>query len=88
MENLNQTPTQITVADLDALRVIVNIAAQRGAFRGDELSQVGAIYDKLNSFLAAVVDQAKAAAEEAGAEEGKAATGDVEELVAKDSEGE
>ena len=57
----NTTQTQITVADLDALQRIVDVAAQRGAFRGAELAQVGAVYDKLTTFLEAVAEQAKAA---------------------------
>ena len=63
MENTTLPPTQITVADLDALRGIVDVAAQRGAFRGAELAQVGAVYDKLTTFLNSVVAQAKADAE-------------------------
>ena len=67
MENQTQTSqTQITVADLDALRSIVDVATQRGAFRGAELTQVGAVFDKLSAFLAEVVKQAKHAADEAG----------------------
>jgi hypothetical protein len=58
-----ENTTQITIADLDALRGIVDIAAQRGAFRGAELTQVGVVFDKLTSFLNAAVEQAKAAAE-------------------------
>jgi len=61
-----ENTTQITIADLDALRGIVDIAAQRGAFRGAELTQVGAVFDKLTSFLDAAVEQAKAAAEAEG----------------------
>jgi hypothetical protein len=68
MENTSLPPTQITVADLDALRGIVDIAAQRGAFRGAELAQVGAVYDKLTTFLNSVVAQAKADAEAADTE--------------------
>ena len=59
MENIND-PTQITIADLDTLRNIVDLASTRGAFRGAELTQVGAIYDKLTAFLDAIIDQAKA----------------------------
>ena len=59
MENTND-PTQITIADLDTLRNIVDLASTRGAFRGAELTQVGAIYDKLTSFLDAIIAQAKA----------------------------
>ena len=70
MENTTQSPTQITVADLDALRAIVDLAAQRGAFRGAELQQVGAVFDKLTTFLNSVVEAAKANADsEEGTEE-------------------
>ena len=59
MENIND-PTQITIADLDTLKNIVDLASTRGAFRGAELTQVGAIYDKLTAFLDAIIAQAKA----------------------------
>ena len=59
MENTND-PTQITIADLDTFRNIVDLASTRGAFRGAELTQVGAIYDKLTAFLDAIIAQAKA----------------------------
>jgi hypothetical protein len=58
-----ENSTQITVADLSALHGIVDIAASRGAFRGAELTQVGAVFDKLTTFLNDVMAQAKAAAE-------------------------
>jgi uncharacterized protein YggE len=63
MENTTQPVQPITVADLDALRSIIDLAATRGAFQGAELSQVGAVYDKLTTFLNSVVAQAQAAAE-------------------------
>jgi hypothetical protein len=59
MENTTQ-PTQITIADLDTLKNIVDLASSRGAFRGAELTQVGAIYDKLTAFLNGVIAQAQA----------------------------
>ena len=52
--------TQITIADLDTIKNIIDLACTRGAFRGAELSQVGVVYDKLNLFLEAVIEQAKA----------------------------
>ena len=52
--------TQITIADLDTIKNVIDLACTRGAFRGEEISQVGAVYDKLNSFLEAVIAQAKA----------------------------
>ena len=69
MENTTQ-PTQITIADLDTLKNIVDLASTRGAFRGAELTQVGAVYDKLSAFLDEILAQAQAQQEA----EAKAAT--------------
>ena len=63
MENTTQPIQPLTVADLDALRSIIDLAATRGAFQGAELSQVGAVFDKLTIFLNSVVKQAQASAE-------------------------
>ena len=62
--------TQITIADLDTVKNIIDLACTRGAFRGAEISQVGAVYDKLTVFLEAVIAQAKAQ-EDANAEAGE-----------------
>ena len=62
--------TQITIADLDTIKNIIDLACTRGAFRGAELSQVGTVYDKLSVFLQAVIEQAKAQ-EAANAEAGE-----------------
>jgi hypothetical protein len=51
--------SQITIADLDTIKNIIDLACTRGAFRGAEISQVGAVYDKLSLFLEAVIAQAK-----------------------------
>ena len=52
--------THITIADLDTIKNIIDLASTRGAFRGTELSQVGAVYDKLAAFLETVITQAQA----------------------------
>jgi hypothetical protein len=52
--------TQITIADLDTIKNIIDLACTRGAFRGAEVSQVGVVFDKLTIFLEAVIAQAKA----------------------------
>jgi hypothetical protein len=52
--------TQITIADLDTIKNIIDLACTRGAFRGAEVSQVGVVFDKLSAFLEAVIEQAKA----------------------------
>jgi hypothetical protein len=51
--------TQITIQDLDTIKNVIDLACTRGAFRGAEVSQVGAVYDKLALFLDAVIAQAK-----------------------------
>lgn len=44
-------PVQLTVADLQVLSRIVDLASRRGAFQAGELSQVGDAFNKLTSFL-------------------------------------
>lgn len=50
---------QITVTDLALLKSLVEVASTRGAFKADELSTVGQVYDKLNQFLQQLVEQAE-----------------------------
>ncbi len=50
----------ITVTDLDALRNLIDLACTRGAFRANEVRQVGELHEKLTKFLEAVVAQAQA----------------------------
>jgi hypothetical protein len=47
-------PVQLTIADLQLLARIVDLASRRGAFQAGELSQVGDAYNKLAGFLAYV----------------------------------
>lgn len=44
-------PVQLTIADLQLLSRIVDLASRRGAFQANELSQVGDAFNKLSSFL-------------------------------------
>ena len=44
----------LTVQDLQAIKSIIDVASQRGAFRPNEMVTVGQTYNKLESFLAAV----------------------------------
>jgi hypothetical protein len=46
---------QITLVDLQNLLQVIDVAAQRGAFRGNELTSVGAVRDKLAAFLEAAL---------------------------------
>lgn len=52
-----QTPqggADLNVSDLTAIRSIIDVATQRGAFRAAELESVGKIYNKLSNFLEAI----------------------------------
>ena len=44
-------PVQLTIADLQLLARIVDLASRRGAFQAAELSQVGDAFNKLAGFL-------------------------------------
>lgn len=50
-------PESISLQDLQLLLQIVDLASSRGAFRGAELTQVGKIFDKLNTFLSFIAEQ-------------------------------
>ena len=47
----------LTVQDLQALKSIIDVASQRGAFKPNEMMTVGQTYGKLEQFLAAVAAQ-------------------------------
>lgn len=63
-----QATDSITLQELQLLAQIVDLATQRGAFRGNELTTVGGVYDRLTTFLAGVAaaQQAQASAEAQG----------------------
>ena len=47
----------LTLADMASLKNLIEAATARGAFRANEMSTVGGIYDKLDAFLAATQAQ-------------------------------
>ena len=47
----------LTIADLNLVVQIIDIATQRGAFRAPELKMVGELYDKTQEFLKEVAEQ-------------------------------
>jgi hypothetical protein len=54
----------ITIQEIGFLLQIVETCSQRGAFRAEELSSVGAVYDKVRGFLAANTPQPETPPEE------------------------
>jgi hypothetical protein len=85
MENQTQDTTQETtnqaaaapqlgVGDLKNLLGIVDIASRRGAFQANEMSSVGATFDRVNAFLNSL--QADAAPADASQADASAPTAD------------
>jgi hypothetical protein len=60
-----QQQASLSLEELNALLQIVDLAVSRGAFRGAEASQVGAVFDRLNNFLNIVAQSQQAEAEAA-----------------------
>ena len=66
-------PESIGLNELAVLAQVVDLATQRGAFRANELTQVGQVYDKLNAFLTFIREQQEANAESEGETESESA---------------
>jgi hypothetical protein len=49
--------TQLTLADLASIHSMIEAACSRGAFKANEMSQVGPVFDKLSNFLDAATQQ-------------------------------
>jgi len=56
----SQDPVNITIADLQGLVSLIDVASSRGAFRGAELSAVGTLYTKLATFLQQILGSQQA----------------------------
>jgi hypothetical protein len=54
-ENTND----LTINDLNAMKVIIDIASSRGAFKPNEMTAVGQTYTKLTAFLDQVAKQSE-----------------------------
>lgn len=52
-ENKNSSP-ELSLSDLNQIRMVLDLAFRRGAFLAGEATSVGAIFDKLNNFLNSV----------------------------------
>lgn len=67
MEN-NTEPTNtspsLSVADLNLLKHLLEVTADRGAYKANELRTVGEVYDKLAAFLELIAQTSEAAQSE------------------------
>lgn len=52
--------TQLSVTDLAIIKNVIDLACTRGAFRANEMREVGSVYDRLSAFLEELVAQAEA----------------------------
>ena len=70
-ENTQETTqpeaAELNINDLNAMKVIIDIASSRGAFKPNEMMAVGQTYNKLTSFLDQVAKQAETQKAAAGA---------------------
>ena len=61
--------TQFTIADLAGIRNIIDLACQRGAFRGEEMKDVGLVFERLTNFIVQAQQAAEAQAQTQPADE-------------------
>ena len=54
----DETP-QLTISDLQMIRSIIDVSSQRGAFKANEMAQVGSVYNKLDTFLNVALEAQK-----------------------------
>lgn len=59
-ETQTQESADLNINDLNAMKVIIDIASSRGAFKPNEMIAVGQTYNKLTAFLDQVAKQAEA----------------------------
>jgi|688.fasta_scaffold635935_2 hypothetical protein len=52
-EAQENTPA-LTLSDLASIRNIIEVSTSRGAFKPNELREVGTVYEKLDAFLKAI----------------------------------
>lgn len=56
-----EAAAELNINDLNAMKVIIDIASSRGAFKPNEMTAVGQTYTKLTNFLDQVAKQSEGA---------------------------
>ena len=59
-QEAQQPGVDLNISDLVALKSIIEVASQRGAFKAAELEAVGKTFNKLNTFLESVAAKKEA----------------------------
>lgn len=52
-----QEAAELNIADLNAMKMIIDVASSRGAFKPAEMTVIGQTYTKLSNFLDSVAKQ-------------------------------
>jgi len=60
---------ELTINDINSALQIIDVVTSRGAFRGEELTQVGVLRDKFAAFIKAAQDAQGEAVEDTPKEE-------------------
>jgi hypothetical protein len=61
VENVELQSPQLSISDLQLVLNLIELTSQRGVFKGAELSAVGALYDRINTFVTQFTQTAKTA---------------------------
>jgi hypothetical protein len=56
-EQEQQMSTDLSINDLNAMKLIIDVASSRGAFKPSEMELIGKTYTKLSAFLETVAKQ-------------------------------
>ena len=59
-----ESGAELTIQDLVAVKSIIDVASQRGAFKPNEMIAVGTVYSKLEKFLTLAQKQSQPAAQQ------------------------
>jgi hypothetical protein len=56
-QEVAQEPNELNISDLNAMKMIIDVASSRGAFKPNEMMVIGQTYTKLTNFLDSVAKQ-------------------------------
>jgi hypothetical protein len=64
-----EQPVGLSLSDLQLAKQIIEVSAQRGGIRAEEMEVVGALHTRLGAFIQASLPEEETAEEEATSEE-------------------
>ena len=70
-EQQQEQAQQLTVQDLVTLKSAIELGTQRGAWRANELTAVGAVYERLSLFVASLLPPKETPQKDASEEKGE-----------------